>query len=264
MTRSAWVTVAAIMLAVARPAWAAPQAKRCIEAAETGQQLRGSGRLVAARKSFAVCTSPSCPSAVRRDCARWIEEVDTALPTVAVRLEDENGKEVPDGNVVLDDGASIEPSAGRAVTIDPGAHRFTWLRADGKIEQEVVIREGERNRAIVLRVSPSTTPIVGPDRPPPPPPSSSHSSPLPLIVGTLGVAAIAAGGAFWFVGLRERSNLEQTCKDAHTCAQGDIDASRTKLIVGDVLAGLGVVALAGALYLFLSQPGEPTRASAQR
>ena len=253
-----------VMMSGAAPdANAAPQTKRCIESAESGQQLRSSGKLMEARKSFALCTAPTCPNAVRRDCAKWIEEVDAALPTVAVRLEDDQGHEVPDGKVVLDDDTPIQPSAGRSVPVDPGAHRFTWQRADGKIEQEVVIREGEHNRAIVLRVAGGvTSPPVLPERPPPPPPP--RSSALPLLLGGIGLASIGVGGAFWFAGLRERSNLEQTCKDAHTCAQGDIDASRAKLIVGDVLAGVGIVALAAAIYLVISQPGEPPRAAAAR
>ncbi|MEA2747033.1 MAG: hypothetical protein QOI41_1176, partial [Myxococcales bacterium] len=35
-------------------------------------------------------------------------------------------------------------------------------------------------------------------------------------------------------------------------------ASRTKLIVGDVLVGVGVLAVAGAIYLFLRQPDGST------
>ena len=85
MRRSA--TVAAILLAAMTtraPAWGAPPTKRCIDAAESGQQLRGAGKLMESRKAFGVCTAPACPAAVRRDCARWIEEVDAAIPTIAL------------------------------------------------------------------------------------------------------------------------------------------------------------------------------------
>ena len=273
MTRTASLSIArlarlaTLVLLISAPASAAPPTKRCIEAAESGQELRSQGKLMEARKAFAICTSPSCPTPVRRDCGRWIEEVDVALPTVAVRLEDEGGHELAEGNVLIDDTA-IEPSAGRAVAVNPGAHRFTWVRADGKIEQSLVIREGEHNRVIILRASAGAvasggpTPVVGPERPATQP--APRSSVLPLVVGGIGIVALGVGGGFWFAGLRQRSNLEQTCKDSRTCQQSDIDASRTKLIVGDILVGVGVVAIAGALYLYLSQTNDPPRPSAQR
>lgn len=266
--RFAPVSVAAIVAALAsstggpgglgtRVAWAAPPTKRCIDAAESGQQLRSAGKLIEARKAFGVCTAPACPAAVRRDCARWIEEVDTAQPTVSVRLEDEKGNEVSEGKVVLDGQETMKPSAGRAVPVDPGAHRFVWMRSEGRIEEELVIREGERNRTIILRAPRAAT--SGTSGPPPPdkPTEKTSSSPVPWILAGVGIVALGGGTAFWVTGLGQRSDLERTCAAAHTCAMDDIDASRTKLIIGDVLAGVGIVALAGAAFFFLTGSDDP-------
>lgn len=264
--RFAPVSVAAIVAALASStggpaggvAWAAPPTKRCIEAAESGQQLRSAGKLVEARKAFGVCTAPACPAAVRRDCARWIEEVDTAQPTVSVRLEDEKGNEVTEGKVVLDGHETMKPAAGRAVPVDPGAHRFVWMRSEGHIEEELVIREGERNRTIILRAPrAATSGTSGPPTPDRTGDRSSSSSPVPWILAGVGILALGGGTAFWVTGLGQRSDLERTCAAAHTCAMDDIDASRTKLIIGDVLAGVGIVALAGAAFLFLTRADDP-------
>ncbi len=244
-------------------AWGAAPTKRCIEAAESGQQLRGSGKLMEARKAFGVCTAPACPAAVRRDCARWIEEVDAAQPSVSVRLEDDAGHEVTEGRVLVD-GNVVKPSAGRAVPIDPGAHHFVWIRSDGNVEEELVVREGEHNRTIVLR-QPRAATVANPP-PADKPPVASSASVVPWIFGGIGIALLGGGTAFWVSGLAQRSDLERSCAAAHACAQSDIDASRTKLIVGDVFVGVGILALAGAAYFFFTQSAdEPaTRRAAAR
>ena len=196
---------------------------------------------------------------IRRDCGRWIDEIDTATPTFTVRLQDEHGQDVADGRVLVDGELLLGAGDGHATPIDPGMHRFVWERDGGNVTEEQVMREGEHNRAIVLRVA-------APFGPPPgdttTTPVETKHGPLPWIVGTAGVVLMATGGVFWGIGLHDRSNLSATCAGAHTCAQADVDASRTKLIVGDVFIGVGVVALAGAVYLFLRQSGGSSSASA--
>jgi hypothetical protein len=237
-----------------RSEWAsaAPPKRNCIEAAESGQQLRSSGQLIEARKALAACTASGCPAIVRRDCGRWIEEVDAAQPSVTVKLEDSAGVDTTDGRVLVDGAPMLRGADGRATPVDPGVHKFVWVREAGNVVQELVVREGEHNRVILLRVpSPASgTPDTSKPLPPPPP---RARSPLPYVVGGLGIALAGTGGILWGIGLHDRSNLSTSCAAAHTCAQNDVDASRTKLIVGDVLMGVGVIAIVGALFLFLSQ-----------
>lgn len=254
--RALLVTIAVLLLAPS--ASAAPVSRkqqRCIAAAESGQQLRSSGKLLEARKAFGACTASICPSVIRRDCGKWIDEIDAATPSITVTLEDENGVESSEGRVLLD-GEPLLRADGRATPIDPGPHRFVWSRDSGTVDQELVIREGEHNRVVILRAPRA-------ERPPPPastaaPSEGGEKSPLPWIVGGSGLAVAAVGGIFWGIGLHDRSTLESTCAAAHTCAQSDVDSSHTKLVVGDVLLGIGVVAMAGALYLFLRQSGPPS------
>ena len=228
--------------------------KKCIAAAESGQQLRSSGHLIEARKALAACTANNCPAVVRRDCGRWIEEIDAAQPSITVKLEEASGEDAADGRVLVD-GEPLLRTGGRATPLDPGVHKLVWVReTGGNIEQEAIIREGERNRLIVLRVALATKPTADTVEPPPPPPPRARG-PLPYAIGGVGVALAGAGGIFWGIGLNDRSNLNASCAAAHTCAQHDIDASRTKLIVGDVLMGASVLALAGAIFLFLNHDG---------
>jgi len=245
-----------------------PPKKQCINAAETGQQLRSSGRLIQARRALAACTASTCPTVVRRDCGRWVEEIDAAQPSVSVKLEDATGGDVPDGKVLLDGEPMARAADGRATPVDPGTHKVVWSRDVGhSVEQEVVVREGERNRVIVLRApTPGLTARAGSggggDTGETPPPPSHTRGALPFIVGGLGLAVVGAGAVLWGIGLNDRSNLSTSCAAAHACAQSDVDASHTKLIIGDILAGVGIVAVAAAVYLYVTDDGPRTTTSA--
>lgn len=243
----------AILLGVVVVTWGAPAAsKRCIASAEHGQQLRKEGKLIEASSAFRECTANECPAVVRRDCGRWVEELEAAIPTVTFKREDEEGRETNDGRVLVDDRPIQDVSDGLAVPIDPGAHRVTWVRESARIEREVVIREGERGRVVVLRADKPEAPRR-PERPLPSeaPASSSSRGPLPWIAGFGGAALVLGGVGLWTVGISERSNLERGCARVHACAEGDVDSSRTKLVIGDVLVGAGVLAIGAAVWLFL-------------
>ena len=185
------------------------------------------------------------------------------------RREDATGGDVPDGKVLLDGEPMVRAADGRATPVDPGTHKVVWSRDTGRsVEQDVVVREGERNRVIVLRApSPGLTAHAGSpsagDASEPSPPAPAHArGPLPFIVGGLGLAMAGAGAVFWGIGLNDRSNLSTSCAAAHACAQGDVDASHTKLIVGDILVGVGIVAVATAVYLYVTDDGPRTTSSA--
>ncbi len=239
------------------PSSAAPPKKQCIAAAESGQQLRSGGHLIEARKALAACTASICPAVVRRDCGRWIEEIDAAQPSITVKLEEAAGDEAADGRVLVDSEPLLRAAGGRSTPLDPGAHKLVWVReTGGNVEREVVIREGERNRLIVLRVALASKPAADPIEPPPPPPRAR--GPLPYVVGGVGLALAGAGGIFWGIGVNDRSTLSTSCAAAHACSQHDIDASRTKLIVGDVLMAASVLAVAGAIFLFVTHDGSRT------
>ncbi len=77
------------------------------------------------------------------------------------------------------------------------------------------------------------------------------------------LAVAGAGAVSWGIGLNDRSNLGTSCAAANACAQSDVDASRTKLIVGDVLMGASILAIATAVYLYVSDDGSRS-ASASR
>lgn len=251
--------VAVVVVALAADAHAqSTTIKRCIGAAERGQEMRKGGQLLDAEGAFRECSALDCPATVRRDCSRWIEELEESIPSYVVRLVDEDKKEVTGGRVTVD-GHAINASGGRALQVDPGPHKFVWVRKDApNVEQELVVREGERNRVILLAAGTKSPPPDDDKKPPPGPATPTpQSTTVPWIIGGAGVASIAVGGIFWGIGLSERSDLSSTCASSHSCLQHDVDASKSKLVVGDVLVGLGLVAVAGAAYFLFFRSGDP-------
>lgn len=181
---------------------------------------------------------------LQKDCSHWLEEIESSIPSVTVKVEDEDGREVQNAHVTMDD-LEWSLSEGRARKVDPGRHRFVWVReAQAAIEETLTLREGEQNRVVTLKA---------PRRKKPPPPASKTSSISPLVwVGySIGLAAAGTGAGFWTLGLNQRSTLQDLCAPSSTCRESDIGASRNNLVVGDVMMGIGIVALAGATYLLV-------------
>lgn len=237
--------------------FAAPAAsKKCIASAERGQQLKKDGKLIEASAAFQECSASECPAVIRRDCGRWVEDLEGTIPTVTFKLVDDSGKETTEGKVLVDEEA-VRLDEGRALQINPGSHKFTWLASSGRIEQQLVVRESEKGRVVTLRMEPrerdqATTP------PAPTSPATQEPprrGPLPWIAGVGGLALGVTGITFWSIGIGERNNLARSCARTHGCSEGDVDASRTKLVVGDILVGVGVLAIGVAVYLFLRHDG---------
>lgn len=173
-----------------------PSKRECVVASESGQDLRSSGHLIDARETFSVCMRLSCPRVVREDCGRRLAQIDEAMPTVVLAAKDRAGNDLLAVTVTVDDRPLAEHLGGTAVEIDPGEHRFTF-HAQGAplVEKSVVVREGEKNRAVdvVLEIE-APSPKHGPASPPPEPSFVS----APAAEGStqrVAGAALAAGGA---------------------------------------------------------------------
>jgi hypothetical protein len=254
--------VAGFVTAASPPASADVAA--CLQAAERAQPLRRAGELREARARLIACSSPECPGQVRIDCTRWLTELESAQPTIVVQAKDARGLDVVDVAVSVD-GILLRTSLdGLAWPVDPGT-RVMRFEAPGRapVTQTLAIREGERNRVVtVVLVDPST-----PARPAaladPQPKRDVHGveeehHPIPAISWVLGgVGALAVGGGvvLWASGIAERDALRGQCASGPSCSQRDIDAAKTTLRVGDVLAGVGVLSLGAAVVVALRSLG---------
>ncbi len=248
----------------------------CAKSYETAQELRADGLLRAARDVLRMCVRPGCPAFVRDDCAKWLIEVDTSLPTAAfvVRMA---GKDLEHVTVTCDEELLTERLDGRTVHLDPGKHtcRFEAAgAAPGTIE--LLIAEGHKNRLVDVELQPARP--APPPRPLPvrlaavgrataPGPGPAGDLPAGELSATGGLdpkartrlaialAATSVVGVGTFVGLglrgmgQERS-LSSGC--APGCGGRDVDVVRRTYLVADIGLGLGVATALGAAYLLLT------------
>src|SRR5262245_3734632 len=99
---------------------AAPVDKQaCVDAATRGQIQRDDQKLRAGAEAFEACSAPTCPAAVQKRCAEWLEIVRTNMPVLTVEAP-------PGATTRIDDVEANE------ATLDPGPH-IVHVEAPGKI-----------------------------------------------------------------------------------------------------------------------------------
>jgi len=251
-SRAAVLTVG--LLAIAAPARA--DVASCLDAAERAQPLRAAGELREARTRLITCAAASCPRQVRADCTRWLGEVELAVPSVVIQAREADGTDVLDVTLTIDGVPQKRPLDGLAISLDPGKHVFR-IDAPGRepLTQTAAIREGEKSRVVTFAfpkppASRSASPPVavgaGPERRPS---TLSIVPPVAWVAGGLGLLAASTGVVLWVQGVGARDDLREQCASATSCVQGDIDAAKTKLVIGDVLVGAGALAIGAGVWL---------------
>jgi hypothetical protein len=65
---------------------------------------------------------------------------------------------------------------------------------------------------------------------------------------------MGTGVVLWVQGRSERADLYATCGVQHDCAPSDVSRARSKLVGGDIAAGVGLVAVGAALWWALAAP----------
>jgi hypothetical protein len=220
----------------------------CIDASEKGQAMRDDHKLKAAREQFLLCARDVCPGPIKKDCADWLAGVDKAMPTVILVAKD-NGQDVVKVGVDVDGTRVFEELNGSPMTLDPGKHSFRFTVADRPaVEEVVIVREGDRGRAIVVEVG-VKPPSLGPAMP------AAEVRPfhVPAPAWLLGGLTVAAGGTFAVLGITGKSDLSHlrdTCATTvKGCKQTQVDAVHNKLLGADIALYTGIATLAAATII---------------
>jgi hypothetical protein len=251
---------------------ASSEAERCVAAHYEAQQLRNDRRLIEARATLLQCTSPSCPSLVRKECAELLEEVQKRQPTVVFTAKDAAGEDYLDVAVAVDGRRVTDRLDGRAVAVDAGPHTLVFQHSRGQsVEQTILVNEGEKDR-IVRAVFPNANTAVpraaaaepnGPERQPLPPRVALLSpeqatgtrqwAPI-VVLGGLSILALSSFGYFGISGQNTKERLEDTCRSSGTCSAREVTGARAQLIIADISLAVALVSAATGIYLFLQHP----------
>jgi hypothetical protein len=245
-----------VMLALAPSEARADDVDACVEGADKAQQLRDQAKLVEARQQLISCASSSCPAAVSKQCAKWLQEVDDAIPSVALRVRSPAGADVTDAQVTLDGAPRPDALEGKPIRLDPGAHKFTFKRGDETADATIVLRAGERNRLVdVTLVAPAAAAVVV--APPPEPVMVERGFHFPWTAGVfvgLGVASFVGTVALVAVANNDANDLRTTC--APTCPVSEVDSAHAKLVAANVTLGVGIASIAlAAIFLIADNVG---------
>jgi hypothetical protein len=268
----------------------------CVEANARAQDLRRDGKLLSAREQLLRCADPTCPTIVRDDCARRMDDVDKTLPTIVFEVKDPSGADVSAVSVTLDGKPWADSLQGKARPADPGSHVFVFTVAGlPPVQRSFVLTEGEKGRRerIVLESAPrgpspatTTSPPPAPPpattvSPPPSPPESNAESPSapstggaavnagsPSALGTIGWVTIAIGGAGLAVGaisgivaLNDKNGAH--CGSDNLCDPGTSSGIKSAALISDIGLIAGGALLAGGVAMVVLAPkvGSDTRTS---
>lgn len=257
----------ALVSGAAGVAAAADQREACATAAERAQSLRDDGKYRQAREQMLVCARDVCPGPIRSDCTKWLEDVQRDAPTLVFGAR-EGSKDLVDVKVSVDGTLVATSLDGKAFLVDAGAHTVKFERGSDVREERLVVRAGEKGRAVSVDFGKGEeTSAQGsgstPTTEPPAVEKSGGSLTPALVVGGVGIAALGVGAVFGVMGLGEYDDLGK-CKPH--CTNDAVDGARTKLLIADVGVGVGVVALAVSAVMILTRPKaqELTDAQAKR
>jgi hypothetical protein len=251
--RAFLVLIAVAMFGVSLPV-RADQKAECAAAYEASQEQRANGKLRDAKQSLVTCSQAGCKDFIKKDCAKWLGEVDAAMPTVVFAAKSDN-KDLSDVKVMLNGEVLAESLDGKAIPMDPGTYEFVFESRDhGSRNVKVVVKEGRKSQEIeadFTETKPDTGDPAGGG-------ASISTADKPsnktLAYVLYGVGAVGIGGFAFFAlsGNKEKNDL--ACADTKTCTDDDLDPVKKKYLFADISLGVGVVSLGVATYLLLSSP----------
>jgi hypothetical protein len=272
---SAAVTLAVAVwgLMAARPAAASPTTPtttECLLASDASLRADAAHQLRAERAQLLACASASCPTDIRKECIRRVEEVTAEMPTILFEARDADGTDISAAKVTMDGEELADRLDGVPLAVDPGPHAFVFETANRPpVEKHLVIRMGEKSRteSIAFSTLPST-PFEAPfgsSPPAPPAPSSDFGAQkaAALLVLGIGIGGLGVGTAFGFMAISKRDDAQRACPTVCSDATGvgmwsdaktDGNLSTIAFIAGGALAATGIV-------LWLTAPGSTSAAT---
>jgi hypothetical protein len=211
----------------------------CLDASVRAQEDRRAGKLVSSRRELLVCAAQACPSEVQRLCAKWLIDIDAATPTVVFELTDSRGQSRSDVEVRVDGALLSGKLDGRALSVDPGPHTFTFATAgEPLVTRRLTAFEGEKNRKLTIDLTPAK-----PDSPKVPPPTRIRVHPAAWALGAVSLAGLA-----FFAGFGGHSLSLESCQP--TCSDAEVRRIQNERIAADVCLSVGAASLAAAAITF--------------
>jgi hypothetical protein len=194
---------------------------------------------------------------VRAECGELLLSVRAAIPTVVFSVLDADGKDVVGVKVFKGDELLSDNLDGRPFELDPGQYELRFVLRDGReLTSVVLVREGEKNRSIQVKIPPSAVPDKSkiepsPVAPPPSPKPVSHHAPVAAWVATGGaVAGVAVFSVFGLLSAQKKSDLDACAPYCGSEKHQEYQDVKRNYLIADIGLAAGVVSAITAVTLF--------------
>jgi len=259
MRRSSFIIVLCVGLfgilattsSVARAA--PPNIDQCLAANDKAQDLRREGKLREAREKLALCIAPSCPRAVREDCVQRMNEVDAAMPSLILDVQDGSGHDMSAVKMTLDDRFFADHIDSSPVPVDPGSHTLI-VEGGGFLHSEtLLVHEGDKGRHVRIVLG-ETAPRPEQDA------TATTTEPVPsttpsVVAFVVGGGGLLAGSVFTGLALHEKSAANAACSASANQCPGNADSFNSSIRTDTAFAVVSFgVAAAGGVVGFLWLP----------
>jgi hypothetical protein len=229
----------------------------CTRAHSTGQREALAGKLKNAEQLFASCGAmEDCPRPIRDECVELFREVERNIPTVILTATDETGKDSTNVRVYADEKILPDGLGGRAISFDPGLHRFKFLFTNDEVVKiEVLVREGEKNRVVSVRQPSKKNEDYDAIATEKNTRVSQPISSLPIgfwVTAGVSAASFVSFGVFGLMGYSAQSTLEECSPNCATNRQHDFDVMRRDYLIADISVVVAALTAGTATWLYLS------------
>ncbi|MBX3233608.1 MAG: hypothetical protein KIT84_11430 [Labilithrix sp.] len=212
--------------------------------------------LLERRAALRTCSSAVCARSIVDACSAWLRDVDARIPNITVRVVDAHGGSTPVTSILVDGKAQ---SSAVALDLDPGEHTVVVQAGGSKETRAVVLRSGEKGRAIDIVLRSDESERGAPGKVSAIDPGAAGATRRPqwplyatLALAGVGLATSAVFGVLWTKGDSRCAN-QNTCPDRATTDHAN--AELRQLAVG-FWAGAGVAFVGASLatWFLLSEP----------
>ena len=229
--------------------------KECAQSYVDAQKAMKSQELRHAREQLVMCARDDCLPAVRKDCIEWLDQVNQSFASIVVQAKGTDGKDTFDVRLRVDGDVVAEHLDTHAIEIEPGTHKLRFeMAGQNPIDEDLIVRQGEKNHAVEVSFAPKpktggiTTTSAAPTADTRP---SRPNRIVPIVLGGVGVLALAGAGVFWAIAESSRSDLvSKQCSP--NCNPDDVSGIKRDRVMGDVLLGVGIVAAGAAVYFLVT------------
>jgi hypothetical protein len=249
---------------------AEPSIQDCLAANHASIKLDNENKLRAEREQLLICAAESCPAEIRLECAKRVDEVNQALPTIVFHVKDSTGADASAVRITMDGEVVAERLVGTAIPVDPGEHQFTFeIAGQRPLTKRLMIRATEQNRREVVAF-PLVAEGTAAGQPTSQSPDDQQANAgmngqriAALAAGGVGLVGVLVGSVFGLDAKSKKSKAEiYNCANGFCPTQDGVDAwakARTAGTVSTVAFIVGGVGVATAATLWLTDKSSNER-----